>query len=371
MLIASLQINLKGCDGMDIYVLNGLTGVVDVISSYQSVIWNMQYFGQNDFQLIVNASTKNVDVLKPGAYLVRDIDVTSDGYKNIMVIQSYQLDFDSEKGWLLTLTGKGLKNDILKKRIVWSQTNLTGYAEVGIRQVITENIISPSDNSRAVSDFILDDINNFTETIDVQLFGNNIAEWMEEICTAYSYGWDIYIKNSKYLFKLYKGTDRTYNQNTVTPVVFSPKFDNLLSSSYKYDMSQYQNSALRGGEGEGTSQRTASIGTATGLNRYEAYIDGGSVSSNGEIITVETYTKMLQEYGQTQLDQTSYTQSFSGNIDSNGLYKLDQDYFLGDIVQIENEKGIKATPRIIEIIHAIDESGSSVVPTFSKWEVTN
>lgn len=356
---------------MDIYVLNGLNGIVDVISSYQSMIWTMQYFGQNDFQLVVNASTLNVDILKPGAYLVRDCDITSDGYKNVMVIQNYQLDFDTEKGWMLTLTGKGLKNHILSKRIVWNQTNLTGYAEVGIRQVITENIISPSMSSRTVSNFILDDLNNFTETIDVQLFGENIAEWMEEICNTYSYGWDVYIKNGKYVFKLYKGTDRTYNQNVVVPVVFSPEFDNLLSSSYKYEMANYKNAALIGGEGEGLDQRTANVGTTTGLNRYETYIDGGSVSSNGEIITVETYTKMLQEYGQTQLDQTAYTESFSGNIDSDGLFKLNQDYFLGDIVQIENEKGIKATPRIVEIIYAIDESGTSVVPTFSKWEVNN
>lgn len=356
---------------MDIYVLNGLNGIVDVISSYQSVIWTKQYFGQDDFQLIVNASTLNVDILKPGAYLVRDCDITSDGYKNVMVIQNYQLDFDTEKGWMLTLTGKGLKNFILSKRIVWSQTNLTGYAEAGIRQVITENIISPSVNARAVSNFILDTSQGFTETIDVQLFGENIAEWMESICTTYNYGWDVYISNGKYVFKLYKGVDRTYDQSSVIPVVFSPEFDNLLSSSYKYEMGNYKNAALIGGEGEGTSQRTASIGTATGLNRNEDYIDGSSVSSNGEIITVETYTKMLEEYGQTQLDQTAYTQSFSGNIDSEGLFKLNQDYFLGDIVQIENEKGIKATPRIVEIIYAIDESGTSVVPTFSKWEVNN
>lgn len=80
---------------------------------------------------------------------------------------------------------------------------------------------------------------------------------------------------------------------------------------------------------------------------------------------------MLQEYGQTQLDQTAFTESFSGDIDSDGLFKLNQDYFLGDIIQIQNEKGIQATPRIIEIIYAIDENGSSVVPTFSKWEVEN
>lgn len=356
---------------MDIYVLDGLTGVKGIISSYQSVIWNVQYFSQNDFELVVNASTENVDILKPGAYLVRECDITSDGYTNVMVIQNYKLDFDTEKGWLLTLTGKGLKNDLLKRRIVWSQTNLTGNAEAAIRQVITENVISPSDSSRQISNFILDDINNFTDTIEAQLLGDNIAEWLEKICTTYGYGWDVYIKNGNYVFKLYKGTDRTYNQDAVTPVVFSPEFDNLLSSSYTYNMSNYQNAALIGGEGEGTSQRTATIGTATGLNRYEAYIDGGSVSSNGDIITEEQYTAMLQEYGQTQLDQTAYTESFSGEIDSDGLYKINQDFFLGDIVQIQNEKGIQSTPRIIEIIYAIDEQGSSVVPTFSEWEVDN
>lgn len=356
---------------MDIYVLDGLNGVADIISSYQSCIWNIQYFGQNDFQLVVNASTQNVGTLKPGAYLVRDVDMSDNEFNNVMVIQNYKLDFDTEKGWLLTLTGKGLKNDLLKRRIVWSQTNLSGNAEEGIRQVIIDNVISPSDSGRAISNFNLDPLQGFTDTIELQLLGENIADWLEEICTTYGYGWDIYIKNSKYVFKLYKGIDRTYNQINVAPVVFSPEFDNLLSSSYKYDMGSYKNAALIGGEGEGTAQRTATIGTATGLNRYELYVDGSSVSSNGDIITLETYTQMLQEYGQTQLDQTAYTESFSGEIDPAGLYKINQDYFLGDIVQIQNEKGIQATPRIIEIIYAIDENGSSVVPTFSEWEVDN
>lgn len=355
---------------MDIYVLDGLNGVVDIISNYQSCIWNVQYFSQNDFQLVVNASTENVGVLQIGAYLVRDIDMLPDGtFNNIMVIQKYQLDFDTEKGWLLTVTGKGLKNDLLRRRVIWSQTNLSGLAEVGIRQVITENVISPSNTDRAIDDFVLDELQNFTETIDIQLMGDNIAEWLEEICTTYGYGWDVYISNSQYVFKLYKGTDRTYDQSEVTPVVFSPEYDNLLSSSYTYNMEEYKNAALVGGEGEGTAQRTATIGTATGLSRYEAYIDGGSVSSNGEIITIEQYTKMLQEYGQNQIDQTAYTESFSGDIDPDGLYKINEDYFLGDLVQIENEKGIKATPRIVEIIYSEDDTGSSVVPTFSQWEV--
>lgn len=354
---------------MDIYVMNGLQGISDVISTYQSAIWNVQYYGKSDFQLIVPATEENLNALQVGAYLVRDEDINGTEFNNIMVIEGYKLDFDTEKGWLLTVTGRGLKA-IVGQRVVWNQTNLTGLAEVGIRQVITENIISPSDSSRAISNFVLDDLNSFTDTIELQLLGENIADWLAEICKTYEYGWDVYIKDNQYVFKLYKGTDRTYNQSAVPPVVFSPEFDNLLSSSYTYDKADYRNAALIGGEGEGTSQRTATIGTAAGLERYEAFIDGSSVSSNGEIITVETYTKMLQEYGQTQLNQTAFTQSFSGDIDAAGLFTINQDFFLGDLVQVENEKGIKAAPRIIEIIYAEDENGSSVVPTFSEWEVS-
>ena len=353
---------------MDIYVLDGLNGISNVISTFQSSIWNVQYFDKNDFQLIVPATAENLNALQVGAYLVRGEDIHGDEYDNVMVIEGYKLDFDADNGWLLTLTGKGLKN-IVGQRIVWSQTNLSGFAEVGIRQVITENIISPNDSNRAISDFILGELNGYTDEIELQLLGENIADWLVEICKTYSYGWDVVIKAGQYVFKLYKGTDRTYNQSVVPPVVFSPEFDNLLSSSYEYDKADYKNAALIGGEGEGTSQRTATIGTATGLERFEDYIDGGGVSSNGEIITVETYTKMLEEYGQTQLNQTAFTQKFSGDIDPAGLFVINQDYFLGDLVQVENEKGIQATPRIIEIIYAEDENGSSVVPTFSEWEV--
>lgn len=356
---------------MDIYVLNGLNGKSAIITSYESVIWNMQYFGQNDFQLIVSATAENINLLKPGAYLVRDIDITENEYQNIMVVQNFKLDFDLEKGWVLTVTGKGLKNDLLKRRIVWTRTNLSGLAEVGIRQVITDNIINPIDSNRKINNFVLDTINNFTETIEMQLLGENLATWLEEICTTYGYGWDVYIKNNQYVFKLYKGINRSYDQSEVTPVVFSPEFDNLLTSSYDYNMAEYKNAAVIGGEGEGVDQRFAYIGTAAGLNRYEAYVDGSNVSSKGEIITLETYIQMLQEYGQTQLNQTAFVEKFSGDIDPSGLYSINQDYFLGDIVQVDNENGISAVTRIIEIIYAEDENGFSVVPTFTEWEVNN
>lgn len=349
--------------------MDKLNGIVDIISQYQSVIWNVQYFDLSEFQLVVAATEKNLNALKVGKYLVRDVDISGNEYQNVMVIKGYNLSFDSEKGWVLTVTGNGLKT-IVGQRVVWNQTNLSGNAEEQIRGLITANIINPPNSLRKINNFVLDNLNGFTDTIEIQLYGENIAEWLVEICKTYSWGWDVFIKNGNYVFKIYKGVDRTYNQSSVTPVVFSPEFDNLLSSSYDYNLTDYYNSALILGEGEGVDKRRTSVGLSSDLDRFETYVDGSSVSSNGEIITLETYIKMLQEYGQSQINQTAFTQKFSGDIDPNGLFEINRDYFLGDLVQIENEKGIKATPRIIEIIYAEDENGSSVVPTFSEWEVS-
>lgn len=355
---------------MDIYVIDGLNGVVDLISTYESMIWTVQYFSKNEFQLILAADSDVINALQVGRYLCRADDATADSFKNVMIIENIKLDFDSEKGWILTVTGNGLKS-ILGRRVVWQQTTMTGTVENAIRQVINDNVISPSNTARSIANFQLDAAQGYADTADIQLFGENIADWIETTCQTYGYGWDVIIQNSKYVFQLYKGTDRSFDQSDVPPVVFSPEYDNLLSSSYSYNQTDYKNAALIGGEGEGTSKRTATIGTAAGLDRYEAYIDGSSVSSNGEIITVEQYTALLENYGQEQLTDTAFNEKFSGNIDPNGMYKLNQDYFLGDVVQIDNENGISATTRIIEIIYAIDENGASVVPTFTEWEVEN
>lgn len=356
---------------MDIYVLDGLNGVKEVIPSYESVIWNTQYFGQGEFSLVVAGTQKNINALQPRTYLVRDFDITGSGvFHNVMVIEEFKLNFTSERGWILTVTGKSLKS-IVGQRVIWNQENITGNAEVGIRKIITDNIISPIASERCIDNFQLDALQSFPETTELQCFGENIADWLESVCTTFGYGWDVYISGGNYIFRLYKGVDRSYDQSTFPPVVFSSGFDNLLSSDYTYNLGEYKNAALIGGEGEGTSQRTATIGTATGLDRYEAYVDGSSVSSNGEIITVEQYIEMLQDYGRNEINKTAFTEKFEGEIDPAGLYTINEDYFLGDIVQIKNEKGISATPRIIEIIYAEDENGVSVVPTFSEWEVDN
>lgn len=330
-----------------------------IIDTYESIIWNTQYFGQNEFELTVAGTAENIALLQVGNTLMRSVDVGSNGEQfNKMIIENRKITFDAERGWILTVGGRGIKK-IVGQRVIWEQTNLSGNVEDGIRQVLTDNIINPDIPERAVSSFVLDTAAGLTDTFEVQLFGENIAEWLESVCQTYDYGWDIYSSRAgEYVFKLYKGSE--------VPIIFSPEYDNLISATYEEDFRNLKNTALVGGEGEGTSQRVTSVGTTGGLNRYETYVDGSSVSSNGEIITEETYLSMLQNFGSEQLAQTTFTHKFEGEILQN-LYKLGVDFKLGDVVRISNGL-VSATSRIIEVIYSEDENGTSIVPTFSDWK---
>lgn len=357
---------------MEIHVLDGLQGDVNIIDTFQSVVWNMQFFDMSDFELIVPGTAKNFQILKKGAMLVRSVDIVVDPenpanvtYKNVMQIEKRKLTFNIEDGWILTVGGPGLKK-IVGRRIVWNQINMSGMAEDAIRQVITDNIISPADQARAIPNFTLAPKKGYTEQIEAQVFSENIADWIKSECEIYGYGWDVYIVNGKYVFDLAKGTDRSYDQSAVTPVVFSMVYDNLISAGYEEDAEETFNVALIGGEGDGTDQITESIGTASGLDRYEGYIDASSVSSNGEIITLETYKQMLIEYGKTQMVKKQDKEEISGEINHEKPYKLNEDYFLGDIVQLQNVF-YDAKSRITELIYSEDESGSITLPTFGAW----
>lgn len=353
---------------MDIYILDSSAQILDMIDAFESNIWTVQYFDTNDFELVVPATDKNIDLLQKDRLLCRDKDRDGGTWQNVMIIENIKIVADWEDGNQMTVSGRGLKS-IVGRRVIWKQTNLTGKVETGIRQIITENIISPDDEKRKIDNFILDEPAGITDTFDIQAMGEDLDEWVTSTCQTYGIGWDVYIKDGKFVFKLYEGLDRSYNQKDRLPVVFSDEFDNLLASTYTYERAEFKNAALIGGEGEGVNQRTTTIGDSSGLERYEAYIDGSSVSSNGTIITEEQYYKMLQDYAKDELNTTSFTESFEGNVIPDGNYILNQDYFLGDTVQVINEYGISATPRIVEIIESEDQNGTSIVPTFSTWEV--
>lgn len=356
---------------MTIYVLNQSFEVEGVIDEYASIIWTTRYYTSGDFELYVGAKKELLDVLKVGNYLVRDKDIVSDGnYKNVMIISNREIKTDAENGDFFVITGHCLKS-IFNRRVVINQTNLSGSVADGLAELVDENIINPSASARAISNFehgtdaLVDD----TPTFTMQITGKRLDETFAEICQTYGYGYDVKIQNNKYVWYLYEGLDRSYSQDVNAYVVFSQDFDNLITCDYVENRDNYANVAVVAGEGEGTARKKETVGTATGLDRIEVWVDARNASSNNGQISDNEYRAMLQQDGKDALKEYGVTTSFEGEVNFLVTYELGVDYNLGDIVQIENDYGLKARARIIEIIESEDENGIKLVPTFSEMEV--
>lgn len=354
---------------MNIYVLNENFEIVKVIDDYISIIWTTRYFTYGDFELYLSAESDVLDYLQTGYYLVREVDMSQDEYHNVMIISNRAITTDAEDGDNLTVTGYDLKS-ILKRRVIVNQTNLNGTVQSCIAQLINQNIISPTNTSRKISNFTLgtNQISS-TNTMERQLTGDNLSDAISDICTSFGYGYDVYIKNGNFVFYLYEGTDRSYNQDVNPHIVFSSEFDNLISSSYSENFDEFSNVAIVAGEGEGTARKKVTVGTATGLDRYELWVDARNSSTNNGEISDSEYTNMLTQEGVETLSGTGITTSFEGEVDNTINYQLNEEYYLGDIVQIENDYGISSATRIVEVIESEDENGTDIIPTFAEMEV--
>lgn len=354
---------------MNIYVIDKSFQTVAVIDSYISVIWTRRYYTYGDFELYLSAEERLLDILREGYYLVRDRDKKSDGYYNVMVINYREIITNVEEGDNLLVKGYCLKS-LLSRRVVVNQTSLRGTVQNCIRQLLNENIIAPTDNARAISNFITG-ADTFTDSTELktQITGKNLGEAITDICKRYGYGYDVYLNNGVFTFYMYKGVNRSYSQSENAHVVVSESFDNLLSSDYSQSKQTFGNVAIVAGEGEGANRKKTTVGTATGLERYEMWIDARNASTNNGEISDAEYYAMLASEGQEAIAEHDITTLLNGEIINGVSFQINRDYYLGDIIQFENDYGVSASTRVVEVIESEDENGENIIPTFEKMEV--
>ena len=358
---------------MNVYILDRSFNKVGIIDDYTSLIWRPAYYSVGDFELYLRASSEAVALLQKNYYLVREKDMAVDEsgnttYKNVMIIKNFHLSTDAEAGDYLTYTGRELKF-IFHQRIIWKQTNLNSKVEYALRRLVNENAIAPTDSKRIIPALTLGAEAGLAASIRKQVTGAYLDECIEEICSTYGYGWTVYIKNSSMVFSVYQGTDRSYNQNSRPYVIFSDSFDNILNSEYELNSEEYANTALIGGEGEGTARIYTTIGAENeGLDRYELFTDAKDVSQNKDTedeITLAEYLELLQERGAENLASRVITEGFSGEVISDLTFKYGVDFFLGDTVTVLNSYGISKNVMVLSAIESVDETGTKLIPQFN------
>lgn len=225
--------------------------------------------------------------------------------------------------------------------------------------------------------------------------------------------------NLNIVIEMYRGVDRTSSQKTLTPVVFDPVMDNISYLGYLEDASNYKNSGFVYSDGtlfyrkrySGTDYPRYDIypgytwyevngKTTSDLDRFEIPFDVrsevsvkdleenvdpelyyGSEDSGEYESSVSTsgwsasewyawYDKIQESVlnaGISKYEDEEYglIQTSEGTIDPLVRYKFEEDYNIGDKVDITNgDYGIAMTAYIDEAVKSYDRNGWIITPNF-------
>lgn len=348
---------------MDLFVLNTNLETVAVVDIYEEFRWTDRYNKYGDFELYTPVRE---DLL---TYLVQDYYLVNRESEHVMIIEELKIVSDAESGNRITVAGRSLES-ILDRRIIWGQKTLGGNLQNAIETLLNECIISPSNPDRQISNFIFEastDPAITGLTISAQYTGDNLYEVIEKICEEQKIGFKITLNlKNQFVFKLYSGVNRSYDQMEVPYVIFSPKFDNLINSKYLESKVPMKNVTLIGGEGQGYRRTYATVGSGVGLNRREMFTDARDISSDDGTDTgmsEGTYLYLLEYRGKEDLAENKEIVAFEGKAETSTMFTYREDYFIGDIVQVANEYGHETKARIIEMIIS-DDTAFSIYPTF-------
>ena len=346
---------------MEFYLVSQQLEIIGIIDTYKSAIWTTRYYESGDFELYVPATAELLSLIQKRQFVVRMDDMTK-----AMVIEGIKLSTEADSGDYLTITGRSISS-ILSSRIVWAQTTYNGYVEKIMWRMVADAFIEPLILERAVSIMALGTELGITDKAKMQFTGDSVESAIQSICKSYKLGYDVLmdLANKKIRFVVYKGEDRSYGQSDNPFVVFSPDFENLISTEYSNSDAKFKNVAQIAGEGEGIARKRTVVGSASGLERFEVFVDARNQSTNSGEIDDATYLSILAQKGTEKLAALSTVESVDSEVAPNHTYVLGRDYFIGDVVEIINEYGIAMTPRVVEVIECQDEAGYTCIPTFA------
>lgn len=308
------------------------------IDDYESLQFTRRFFRAGEFELHIVLDKQNVDQLqkerviilgtqahKAGIIQHREITTGDDGIERVMV-----------KG--PTLDG------ILDRRITvtddWDRVR--GAAETVIKHYVHQHIVDGIYPERRIPFFICaTDLQRGKQTPwqsrfePLDLVIEEIAKWCD-----IGYGVSLDFATRKWVFDVIEGRDLTVDQSTAPPVIFSVEYDNIQSQQFIDSDTQFKNVGYAGGPGEDEDRIIQIVGSGTGLDRREVFLD---CSSAEDIVE-------LTEMGEQQLSQMSRIQTYEGSVLDTHSFQYEKDWDLGDFVTVLNRKwGLTMNSRIIEV----------------------
>lgn len=330
---------------MNINILNKSFERIAVVDVYQSLMWCVRYNNIGALDLEIDATVENLEIFKKGFYISRNDD------KHIFRIEAIEISTDDENNNTLLIGALDLIS-ILNQRVITKHFSSTQKLSEFIKTIINNEFSNERSLDFPIQVEVQNDVVLFRETTE-----DYVGNLLLTICKNENLKCDFYFEKENYKIIISEIADRTATQNKNIRIVFSNNNDNLISSKYNVNTTNYKNVAFIYTE-KGTKANGVFTGVAKGIERRELIIKSSNNDANNNSLIYE---------GEQKLVEASITTSFENEVDSL-FYKYKTDYNVGDIVTIQNDFGISANVRISEIIETWDNMGYSLEPKFEYLE---
>lgn len=357
---------------IDLRVLSSSYQMLDILDNFaiDSIIWVERYNKEGDFEIYAKFSFELLDLLQKGNYIVsKDSD-------RVMIIETTEIKTDVENGNKLVVTGRTIES-LLDRRIILRQIQINTSFQSGIQAILNADVINSIYPERNFPNFVFSTSTDpavTAPTLVGQFYSQNLLETIKTLCYNVNLGFKLVLNASNQMvFSLYAGKNRSYDQSTYPYIVFSPEFENLISSNYFSTNRYRKNYVLVSGDPTGLTGLpkrvqvwTADVGT--GLNRLEMFSDARDlpryVEGTSTPIDDTTYGNQLTQRGWEELGRNDYVTAFDGQVKLGNTYKYGTDFQLGDIVQLMDAFGHSAKVRVTEMTISEDvNNGYNIYPT--------
>lgn len=356
---------------LELYVFDStLTrmGIVDIVTG---LIWRERFADAGNFELWCPLNDQNSELLQEDNLLWI-------GGESAGVIEFKELTSDEDGTKTIHIQGR-LAESYLDYRTIYPTVITTGKVSSILRKHVEDNLINPTDTARKIPLIELaSDQVAYGPSVSYQKTGDTVLLEVSKLCEANSLGFRLqfFPRQTKFVFRVYQGTNRTLDQSAVNPVLFSSDLDDILESNYSHNKSELRNFAYVAGEDSGTSRKVQTVGSSSGLSRRELFVDARdlqSENSDGTTVSSSEYNSMLIERGKTSLEDYKDIESFSATLKTSGVtgYKYGVDFFLGDKVTVYDSRlKVRVNAVITEVMKTFDEDGERLDITFGYEQPT-
>lgn len=362
---------------MDLYTLTSRFFPRFEITEFTSVIWTERYSSAGDVQLVVPATPDMAEILAPGTLLGLR------GTKEVMLLDKHSVEND-----LLTVSGPSLPKFLDERPALFEDADYDGesgspYGDYKATTTAGQLI------SSAVYRMVIDTSSTFNldwarekivglELGHVDANGTpkplsfakgTLYDGIQSLATEEGLGFKLYLESAKYStktyvlkFATYRGRNRTSDQDVHGVVRLSPRLDSLTDVKEIVSLSEYKNVIYVSYKNSITKHYVnPDLPIPTGFDRRSLFVEAPDLFFDSDQKIID----FREQVARNELANHIYVQMVDGQVSPQIDYKFGDDYYLGDVLELQGYSGLFSKARVTEYIRAQDQFGTKEYPTLA------